>query len=98
MLQQLIVNPAQTLNNEAVISNVEVKFILYPNPAIETIFINTPVIIENIHIYSSNRVLVKKIENYSSNSSIDLSELPSAVYILELSTLEGKSFQKFIKK
>lgn len=70
---------------------------IYPNPVAETLFItsegNT---IENIKIYSIGGT--QAIEVSANVNSIDVSNLSEGLYFIEISSLEGKSVQKFVKK
>jgi len=76
----------------------DVAFIIYPNPVSNTLFISSEnTLIENITVYS---VLGEKVMELTAKgiNSIDVSRLSEGLYFLKITTSEGKSIQKFIKK
>jgi hypothetical protein len=76
------------------------KFEFYPNPLEDTLHITTgsmtPIKNEEIRIYNTQGILVKKAIYNLSPSRIDVSSLPSGIYFFELS--EKSKMKKFIKK
>ncbi len=79
---------------------VSEKISIYPNPASQTIEIKS--LIENdkgiINIYNNqgNKILTGKL--IDSKSRIDISQIKSGFFIVEIITKNGKDFVKFIKK
>ena len=71
---------------------------IVPNPASNYIEISG---IEaagvNVSIYDINGAIVKNITSYNSNSTIDISNLPTGVYIVKADSLDGIKTNKFIK-
>lgn len=59
----------------------ESKLQVYPNPATEEIRIDTD--IESLAIYNSIGQVVKSVENYRKDSSIDISTLGKGMYIIK---------------
>jgi len=74
-----------------------VEFYIYPNPVSDQLFITSENLqIETIKIYS---ISGKEVMNFESNEeSIDVSSLSEGLYFIEVSSLEGKSIQKFVKE
>ena len=72
----------------------DLNFSIYPNPAINSINISTTETIETIHIYSIQGILVKETTN---NKTIDVSNLSSGIYFIEVTSGKRKSVQKMIK-
>ncbi len=79
------------LSNEDIQINLN-RITLTPNPASESIAISVPV--KEVYIFTMDGKLIKK----SKQSEVMISDLPSAVYWIEITTLEGeKKSLKFIK-
>jgi len=72
----------------------ESKIILHPNPAKEVIHISSKATIKSLRIYNA---LGNIIMETSGLNSIDISNLSSGFYFIEVSTDTGSSIQKFIK-
>ena len=80
-----------------VAENNKLNIAVYPNPVAETLFISSEGnIIEKIKIYSIDGTQV--IEASSNLNAINVSNLSVGLYFIEISSLEGRSIQKFIKK
>jgi len=75
--------------------NVFVNFILFPNPAKERIHISSQETIKSSRVYD---ILGNIIKETSGLNSIDISNLSSGVYFIEVSTDTGRSIHKFIKE
>ena len=75
--------------------NVFTNFILFPNPAKDVMHISSQATIKNSRVYD---ILGNIIKETSGLNSIDISNLSSGVYFIEVSTDTGKSIQKFIKE
>lgn len=75
------------------------KINVYPNPAKNFIALNNNTINNEsmkIEIYSIDGKQMKIVDNYSSNQSIDISDLISGMYILKLSTSTEVTSKKII--
>jgi len=73
-------------------------FSVYPNPVSNTLFISSEnTLIKSLSVYS---VLGEKVIKVNTNefNSLDVSSLSEGLYFLKITTSEGKSIQKFIKK
>ncbi|MBZ0326204.1 MAG: T9SS type A sorting domain-containing protein [Altibacter sp.] len=70
---------------------------LYPNPTTDKLFLHSGAIpIEKLSVFdlSGQRIL----ESTNTAHFIDVSNLAKGLYLLEITTPEGKTLQKFIKK
>jgi len=70
------------------------KFVLFPNPTEERIQISSQETIKSLSIYNVLGYIVKET---SGLKSVDISNLSSGIYFIEVSTDTGRSIQKFIK-
>ncbi|HBC05449.1 MAG TPA: hypothetical protein DC015_14935 [Aequorivita sp.] len=73
------------------------KFKLYPNPASDQLFIKSEdakIIKTIVYSVSGKRIM----EIVPANESINIAVLAKGMYFLEITTSEGKSVEKFIKK
>jgi hypothetical protein len=73
---------------------------IYPNPANEFLNITGEdgLTINSISIVDLNGRTVKEVQLNVSNSQINVSDLSSGAYLINLNTSEGKAVKKFIKK
>lgn len=76
----------------------EISFGIYPNPTEKEIFVNTDTENLIVSIFSLSGVEVKRVLNYIPNTAINVQNLPSAVYILQVKSKQGISYKKFIKR
>lgn len=88
-------------NNQVVLSTnglpIETQFILFPNPTSEIIHIQKPEAVEIIEINIYN-TLGQKVSELEYTKSIDVSNLPSGVLLIELVTSQGKITKTFLKE
>jgi len=84
--------------NEIVSSviDINVGFQVYPNPVLSELSIVTSSLNSIISIYSLQGVLLKRIYVNSGVAKIDVNDLSSGVYFVELLNDEGKECQKII--
>lgn len=70
---------------------------IYPNPAQETIFIETELKVKStsIHLVNSLGQVIKTFENQELNSSINIAELPKGIYFISIA--EHQIFKRFVK-
>ena len=73
--------------------NTNTSLTIYPNPAINALYINKKVYIVNI--YNSNGC---KVLTDSNKNSIDISSLPSGLYVVELIFSNNSQWHKFVKR
>ena len=72
-------------------------FTIYPNPVSDLLFISSETaVIEKIAIYNLSGQLV--LEPTVVDNSMDVSSLQQGIYFLEITSKNGKTFQKFIKE
>jgi photosystem II stability/assembly factor-like uncharacterized protein len=79
------------------INNNESSIAVYPNPAINNLTIESPqkAVIEITNIQGQ---LIKTIVASSCKTNVDVSALPSGVYVVEVKTEKGIAVKKFIKE
>ena len=70
------------------------NFLVYPNPTNNFLYVDTQNAIENLRVYNMQGSLV--ISQLEQNS-VNVSNLSSGIYFIEVSTDTGSSIQKFIK-
>ncbi len=76
-----------------------IDFKLYPNPASVTLNINNTAVIESVTISAINGQILKNYENVNSNQlKIDVVDLSSGVYFIQLISGGIPHVQKFIKE
>ena len=68
---------------------------LYPNPVSDRVFIKSTEQIESVSIYNINGQLVKQA--IETTNGIDVSVLPSGVYMIQINTSNNSINQKFLK-
>ncbi|MDP4238744.1 MAG: alpha-amylase family glycosyl hydrolase [Bacteroidota bacterium] len=68
---------------------------VFPSVTSGFVYITSPVTVQNVHIYNLQGSLVKSITN---STSIDVENLTSGIYIMEVNTVQGKSIHKIIKQ
>ncbi|MHA7842493.1 MAG: T9SS type A sorting domain-containing protein [Winogradskyella sp.] len=85
-------NPTLGVNNVSLNTN-SVK--LYPNPVSDRLFIKSTEQIEGISIYNINGQLIK--QTIETTNGIDVSVLPSGLYMIEIKTNNNTINQKFLK-
>lgn len=72
------------------------EFTVYPNPAVNELRINSQETIKKVEVFNllGKRVLTAK----NINTTLDVSELSSSVYLVKLTSENGVSTKKFIKQ
>lgn len=82
------------------ISDIDVVFSVYPNPVQDNLYIQGSAGIKSLALYSLVGKLYKRvrIQEETNDYSLNLSEYPSGMYILQIETLNGVRSQKIIKK
>ncbi|PWN67284.1 T9SS type A sorting domain-containing protein [Chryseobacterium oncorhynchi] len=88
------------INSETVMSVKETGFnkkeiILYPNPVVDFIHINSSNKIKNIKVYD---LVGKKIDVTLNDGKVDVRNLQFGEYLLNIETEKGNFTEKFIKK
>jgi Secretion system C-terminal sorting domain len=81
------------------IASKSIKVEMFPNPTTDVLTIQSPEKIKSIAVYALSGVLQTTINDIDSdNYTLSLTNLPSAAYIVQLTTVEGKNaVQKLIK-
>ena len=86
------IGPDAGINNHSIDTNIE----LYPNPTTSILNIVTDEIIENIQIQSIDGKIVRTI-NYTTKA-IDVNDLPTGIYLIQVKTVTQSYTLKFVKK
>ncbi|HIB47958.1 MAG TPA: T9SS type A sorting domain-containing protein [Flavobacteriaceae bacterium] len=73
------------------------RFTLYPNPTTNLLTISALTNIETITIYNSLGQLILQQEETGNTASVDVSELASGLYIVQVGTGHAQNSQQFIK-
>jgi len=67
--------------------DTEYNFIeIFPNPAIDYVYINSDIALKEIELYNWSGIKVKKMQILENSSIVDLSGLPKGIYILRIIT------------
>lgn len=74
-------------------SNISIK--LYPNPTTHNINVKSDERIKSLKIYALNGKALRETKNHN---SLNVSDLPSGIYILKVETSDGTAIKKFIKQ
>jgi len=80
------------------INETKNAFLIYPNPAKEKISIISNTIDNLISIYNLQGILVKQLYVADNECIINISDLLTGMYIVEIKSEKNRSFQKFIIK
>jgi hypothetical protein len=86
-----IINLPSGITSPAIQNSISV----FPTETSGNVYITSPEAIKSIDIYSLQGSLIKTVTN---STSVNLSNLKSGVYILEVNTQQGKSIHKIIKQ
>jgi hypothetical protein len=71
------------------------QFSLYPNPTTHNINVKSDERIESLKIYALNGTVLKETKNHN---SLNVSNLPTGIYIIKVKTSSGTAVKKFIKQ
>ncbi|MBU3662215.1 MAG: T9SS type A sorting domain-containing protein [Bacteroidetes bacterium] len=88
------INPGSSVLDQ---TNTKPNFSLYPNPALETLYIHSNQPIEAVEVYQYNGSLVLQ-QQMSSGSSIDISGLAPGMYLLKITTPQSSGYSNFVKQ
>ena len=76
------------------------SFHVYPNPTINTLQLSSPTAIGAVEVFalSGKRILQPQLqEKKAKELTLDVSSLPSGLYIVRIQHLEGSGYAKFVK-
>jgi hypothetical protein len=79
----------QPINND--------KVLVYPNPTSDVLRIQAQNV-RTIAIYDMRGILTKKVENYVSNTCIDIRDFPGGVYLVRVEISDRSYIRKFTKE
>ena len=82
----------------SIISEKSSTFSIYPNPAHTQLYVNSEGNGSLLSIYNIQGVVVKQVYLKTTLATISISDLSSALYIIEVSSRKGKSYQKLLVK
>ena len=94
MIRPIVSKDPIILSSEEIV----VDFKLYPNPANSELFIETNTPENIISIYNIQGILIKRITSNTALSRLNIDNLASAIYIVEVKNSENISYQKIIVK
>ena len=77
-----------------------ISFNIYPNPVYDRLYIETQSSIEDLVIYTTTGVIVgqQSTDNRQQTLSIDMSDLNSGIYFVEIKTNEGNIVKRIVKQ
>ena len=93
--EQSYIVPEDTTN---VSETREQRALIYPSPAVSTIYIDNQQPISEVKIYSTNGSLEIENKCSSSTTSIDISQIASGLHIIEIISVNGHTEHRLIVK
>jgi hypothetical protein len=72
------------------------RFQIFPNPASDRVTVKSPVEISTIRVLNNSGQLVMDIQVNAAEHQLDVSQLESGIYYINLETNEGQVLQKFV--
>lgn len=70
---------------------------LFPNPAETQVTVRSPMVITSVHIFASDGSLVRSASLDASEEILDIADLPSGIYLVQLRTPAGLMNSRLIK-
>lgn len=86
------------VNNVNTISSDNSTITTFPNPVSKTFNINSQHNIKKVQIFTTQGQIIKDVEINDFETSINLSSLPSGIYLVKIHTKNGITTDTFIKK
>ena len=71
---------------------------VYPNPAENSLFVETSEIIEEVSVYNLTGVMVCNEQCTMNNVQLDITDLNSGVYFVKVRTANGETVKRFVRK
>ena len=94
-----MIRPLISLNNIMLdVNENNNSFKVFPNPAENELFVETKGNENIISIYNLQGVLVKQITSTAALTKINICDLSSSIYIIEVSNCKSRNYQKIIIK
>lgn len=78
------------------VNDLSSNFKLYPNPAISELFIETDRLVNVISVFNLQGVLLNRITSNTRLTKININDLSSAIYIVEVANNNSRSYKKFL--
>jgi len=85
------VNFTSAVNNPKTLLNCNV----FPTVTVGKVYVTTPNAVKEIKVYNMQGLLLKTV---ASQPEVDLSTLSTGIYLMEVSTLDGKGSYKIVKQ
>ena len=85
----------EQLDGTGLTDSYETRFMLYPNPTTDKVYIETDELINEINVINMTGINVLKNNN---SNNIDVSRLTSGIYFMKIKTEKGEIIKKFIKR
>jgi hypothetical protein len=81
------------------IDEASAGFNIYPNPVQDKLYIEAEAVIEEVVVYDVyGRRQVTETPSHQGNLSVDVSDLNSGVYFVQIKTVEGNITKRFVKE
>lgn len=99
----IITNTASTLIQDPLSvaeENLETAIKLYPNPAKELVQITSQTPIEKLELRTIQGKLIKSKNRQTTNfsSTVNISSLPTGIYLIKITTTKGTAIKKIVKQ
>jgi len=79
-------------------NNKSVNIKISPNPATDKVFIQSPIIMNNIMVFTINGKLIRQEEPYDYETILDLDIREKGMYIVHIKTAVGETIKKLVIK
>lgn len=74
------------------------SFTIYPNPAEETLHVESLELIKTLSVYSMNGSCLLKISPNENKTNLNLNQFVSGIYLIQIDSESGSSVQRFVVK
>ncbi|MFD2999073.1 M4 family metallopeptidase [Pontibacter toksunensis] len=88
----------QSLEVKSLGNEVSQDVVVYPNPAASHIFVSTPAKEATVSVLSMTGAALLKVELRHGSTDINVSSLPSGIYLLEVHDGQKRHYQRIVKQ
>ncbi len=78
-------------------NDISDKVLVFPSPASESISISTQESVRDLKIFNAQGILVKNLKSNFNRQAIDIHELSTGTYFMQVISPKGQALKKFIK-